>query len=450
MTTNMLRKNPSRFWSRLLPVLLAVLLAALLAGCGSTQAPPEETPPPQYQVRYYFGKNLLQTQTLTEGQTPAHLELALPGLTFAGWRDGSGAAAEPERAAVTGDTDYYAVTYPVLENHVPYLFPDEDGFLRPDSPMSFAALDAALHALASPKAAAYLPDFIADEEALTPDALREILLELFPAQQVDAACRGRLEGAAVTRRETAAILNSLLGRDARETVTLRRDAVRAPDCGTDDWDLLEASVSHTTDPWGEAWSGCDIPAVYAPGFASVRGRLYFIGDDGVMLTDTERDGFAFGADGVYTSGDAELDKYVVDILASLSQDHPDAEPLEMLRAAYEYARDSFTYFRKDPLAFGATGWQTEAAVEMFSTLRGNCYNYAAAFWALARGLGYDARAYSGTISEQPHGWVEIAFDGQDYLFDPELEMAARERGQMNSDRFMMTKMAAGFWGLYLR
>ena len=87
---------------------------------------------------------------------------------------------------------------------------------------------------------------------------------------------------------------------------------------------------------------------------------------------------------------------------------------------------------------------------MLSTKRGNCYNYASVFWALARGLGYDAKAYSGSISQQPHGWVEIDFDGVTYLFDPELEMAARERGQMNSARFMMTKQAAAMYGVYLR
>ena len=101
-------------------------------------------------------------------------------------------------------------------------------------------------------------------------------------------------------------------------------------------------------------------------------------------------------------------------------------------------------------ASGETGWQTEYAVEMLSTQRGNCYNYAAVFWALARGLGYDAKAYSGSISQQPHGWVEIDFDGVTYLFDPELEMAARERGQMNSDRFMMTKQAAAMYGVFFR
>ena len=87
---------------------------------------------------------------------------------------------------------------------------------------------------------------------------------------------------------------------------------------------------------------------------------------------------------------------------------------------------------------------------MLRTLKGNCYNYAATFWALARGLGYDARVYSGLISDAPHGWVEITIDDVDYLFDPELEMAARERGNYLSDYFMMTRLAASNSGRYYR
>ena len=116
LTSLLLKRNPAR--RRVLPILGAVLAALLLSGCGDTAEPAEEaeaTPTPVYQVRYYFGDNLLQTQRLTEGQTPAHLDLTLPGLNFAGWTRGDGAAAQPEQIAASEDCDYYAVTYPVLE-----------------------------------------------------------------------------------------------------------------------------------------------------------------------------------------------------------------------------------------------------------------------------------------------------------------------------------------------
>ena len=442
-----------------LPLLVALLAVSLLAGCGSAAGTPQDTPSsdaaaPTYNIRFYFRDNLLQTQELAAGQPPAKLELSLPGMLFAGWQDAAGNTVQPERIPAAADADYRAVIYPVLENHVPYLFPDENGFLYPDAPMTSKAMGEALRALAAPEAVAYLPALPADETAFTPDAFRETLLALFPAAQVDGACAGFESDALISRRAAAVILNRLLGRSGSEVVTLRREALLPPDVSSDtpdDLELLEASVSHTVDAWGEAWSGCAIPPCYAPGFLRLDGRLYCIRENGSMLRDGELDGFAFGPDGVYTSGDAELDDYVTEILRDIVRADPGADELDHLLAAYRYARDSFTYLRKPLLDFGATGWETESALDMLRTRHGSCYGYAAVFWALARGLGYDAKAYSGTITQQPHGWVEITLDGEEYLCDPELEMAARERGQhTNDDRFMMTKAKALFYGVYSR
>ena len=448
------KTNASRLRGRasLLPILIVLLAALILAGCGGTAAP-EETPAPVYALRYYLGDKLLQTQSLAEGEYPTHLDLSFPGLTFAGWRTDGGAPVQPEQTPITGDVDYHAVIYPLLTNHVPYLFPDEDGFLHPDAPLDMQALDAAIRALAAPEAVGYLPALPATEEPLTPDKLNDTLRVFFPAPQVDAAMAAYRGNDVIARRDAAVIFNDLLGRSGAETVTLRRDAFRAPDVlpgMAEYWDLTEAAVSHAVDPWGESWDSCAIPAAYAPGFLPLRGRLYYIGGNGAILTDTEVGGFTFGADGVYASGSPDLDARVTEILASLAAENPDADRLGLLRLAYDYSRDSFIYFRKPALDFGADGWQTEYALAMLSEGRGNCYNYAAVFWALARGLGYDAKAYSGRISGDPHGWVEIDIDGETYLFDPELEMAAIQRGITNQSRFMMTKQAAAMRGNYLK
>ena len=77
---------------------------------------------------------------------------------------------------------------------------------------------------------------------------------------------------------------------------------------------------------------------------------------------------------------------------------------------------------------------------MLRNSAGNCYCFAALFYELARFVGYDAKLYSGIVyGEQqvyysengtrviapqaytPHGWVEIEFDGVDYIFDTEFE-----------------------------
>ena len=78
---------------------------------------------------------------------------------------------------------------------------------------------------------------------------------------------------------------------------------------------------------------------------------------------------------------------------------------------------------------------------MYSTGKGNCYCYAAAFWAAARQLGYDAKIVSGTYGQEraPHGWVEIYEDGIRYTYDVEIEMVSRARPDMKpQDLYAMT------------
>ena len=84
---------------------------------------------------------------------------------------------------------------------------------------------------------------------------------------------------------------------------------------------------------------------------------------------------------------------------------------------------------------------------MYSTGRGNCYCYASAFWAAARGLGYDAKIVSGTIGieHSPHGWVEIIIDGDRYTFDVEIEMARRRDGEKKADMYMMSDGKRSTW-----
>ena len=90
---------------------------------------------------------------------------------------------------------------------------------------------------------------------------------------------------------------------------------------------------------------------------------------------------------------------------------------------------------------------------MYETGRGNCYCYAGMFWSLARGLGYNATAYSGTMGNQnqPHAWTEITLDGEVYICDPEIEMnywwlaGLNGDNSMYTDNFMMLRSTAGGW-----
>ena len=180
---------------------------------------------------------------------------------------------------------------------------------------------------------------------------------------------------------------------------------------------------------------------YEEGLVNLGGFLYRADENGLFLMDAEADGLYYGPDGRYTSGSEELDGLVAAVLEPICAEYTERE--DMLRAAYEYVRDEFTYLRRNYYETGETGWETEEAITMLSTGRGNCYNYAAAFWALARGLGYDAEAVSGEISRrgQPHGWVMI--DG--LYYDPETEMTYRRDHMYDRDMFAMDEARASQW-----
>lgn len=66
------------------------------------------------------------------------------------------------------------------------------------------------------------------------------------------------------------------------------------------------------------------------------------------------------------------------------------------------------------------------AMQAFTTGSGNCYVYAAAFYFLAIGLGYNAEFIEGEVGLAaggygPHGWVMIYQDGAAYICDPECQ-----------------------------
>ena len=178
----------------------------------------------------------------------------------------------------------------------------------------------------------------------------------------------------------------------------------------------------------------------AEGPVLIDSQLYYAGADGYFLKNAYSGSLFFDSAGRYTSGNAELDSYVLAALREATDDSMTRD--EMLRAMYLYVRDSFTYLRRHYYKTGDVGWATQEALTMYSTGRGNCYCYASAFWAAARALGFDAKIVSGTYGEEeaPHGWVEILRSGERYTYDVEIEMAVR-RDRGASDLYEMDDSA---------
>lgn len=206
--------------------------------------------------------------------------------------------------------------------------------------------------------------------------------------------------------------------------------------------IMEAAVDHTPEiaDGTESWTAADIEYVeLEPGIYRIDNFDFYYIDPEThgAVTNAYVGSLYFGEDGLYTSGDAEIDGNIKDILASIIKDDMTEE--QKLRAAYNYVRDSYSYLRRHYYEIGDTGWELEEARTMLTTKRGNCYCYTGVFYYLSRQLGYDSTAISGVVGHRrsPHGWVEIEFDGTVYIFDTELEMSYRKKGTYIYDFFKM-------------
>lgn len=112
------------------------------------------------------------------------------------------------------------------------------------------------------------------------------------------------------------------------------------------------------------------------------------------------------------SGDATLDKGVNNILDKKTG-----------RNGKTSLKKAFDYVSKMPYASkGNTQpkgkWNITGAKKMIANKGGNCYESAALFCWLAKGMGYEAKAVSGKTSGRAHGWVEVKIGGKWYICDP--------------------------------
>lgn len=121
-----------------------------------------------------------------------------------------------------------------------------------------------------------------------------------------------------------------------------------------------------------------------------------------------------------------VDGHVKDVYSQVGKD---------LNACYWWVVNNVSYYTlpiplDPPEGFTRAQWYSIWAFEQH---RGNCYCYAAAFYFLAKGLGYDAEFVEGQVGMAaggygPHGWVVLNIDGASYICDPE---AQAEIGRYN-------------------
>ena len=178
---------------------------------------------------------------------------------------------------------------------------------------------------------------------------------------------------------------------------------------------------------------------YSAGEHEIDGGLYYVQKDGSFLTNGSVGHLNFGADGRYTSGNAVLDSYVDQALAECT--NSSMTKSQKLRAAYLYVRDHGAYLARPHQARGTTAWAEESALFMFEHKKGNCYCFAGQFLYMARRIGYDAYVVSGGVGrkDSDHAWVMIPENGQQYIYDVELEWGYRV-GKYGKANYNMYKM----------
>ena len=437
---------------RILLLTAAVIFFSLLTGCvmrpaesipgGAADAPavsptPEPTPEVLCTVRYYRGQQLLGEETVPSGSLPGPAPV-LESARLLGWQDAEGNPAVPGETPVTGYTAYYAVTRPLLRQGADLLWGDERGFLRPSEPFTNADAAAALRSLlfSADDVAAVLSQLeAAPAEVMAAEGFASLLDAVFAPEEVQAVLTGLPlpENGVISRAAAAAAFASLTDAQPKEGRYF-------PDAAPDDpayQALISTAAPGTLDPQALREQTLD-------GFLWFDGYLYRLDDDGYFICNETVDGLYYGPGGRYSCGDAHLDELVARELTGLME--PGKTRLEHLRAVYLHVKNDFRYLPRNYYASGEKGWEIPEATLMFETRKGNCYNFTGAFCFMARGLGYNAVTYSGTMGtqNQPHSWTEIIMDDGVYICDPEIELNYWLL-EMYTDNFMMRVENSGGW-----
>ena len=445
-----------------LPLLFAALLGALLlSNCGyrpegveavqplsdvpaAAAALPEETAAPQgktYTVTYRV--NGAETAELVaEGGSVQNAPefMASENCAIVAWKNANGTKVDIRTAPVYADAVYEAVPGPALRREGAYIAAGNDGLFHPLDKFTRSDAARAVYALldAKPTGETFLKDVTTHAKCYTaattlvtagymtlnegrfyPDVaitradLTALLEKVFSPAAVERALAGMTDETPFTRAEAAAAINALLELDTAGLANAPYFPDVAP--SMENYAAVELAGQSGTISW---LSGDRAE----PGFLNLDGYLYCVGDDGYFLRDTMVGTLYFDISGRYTSGDDALDMFVADLVDSQTNASMTRE--EMLRAVYEYVRDHYLYLKRSLYEVGETGWEIPEALLMFQSGKGNCYNFTAAFWSLARGIGFDAVCYSGLVGvgRDPHSWVEITFDGVPYVFDVETEI----------------------------
>lgn len=259
----------------------------------------------------------------------------------------------------------------------------------------------------------------------------------------------------ITRAETVTMVNRVLSRSADKAIVGSADGIRImPDVPKNHWAylaMLEATTDHKHEMKNdvEHWTGFDREeSGLAEGWHNINGLLFHVNAEKQFDANKVVDNLQLDENGRYTTGSAELDQLLTAAVRGVVNEKMTQQ--EKLRAVYDYAKKTFGYLGLGEVDTTKPGWETEQAINMLKTKKGNCYSWASAFTYLARQVGFDAKAIPGKGvspkgNESVHAWTEITIDGVAYTFDPQIESIYASRYGENYDLFMK-KYGEAEWG----
>ena len=447
--------------------------------------------------KYYDG-TVKRTVTLVNEPVELEEPEAIEGRVFLGWENEQGELLSP-RCIAASLTETYTAKYIVdldRENRKPYIFPDEYGRFGLENEITRGEAATMIYSVLAEhdSPSEFYPDVPKDSECyqaaselktlgvcgggrffpddyLTLGELVQMLSAFYPAAEETeelsflkpdseyysafalADDKGWLGAAGisdpdpyapVSRGETVLFINAALDRSS--------DCIIPDSCATGILEyrpgdamfipLAQAAVGHTYEisDGKERWLTSECKAEHEEGIYFIGTGFYFIDAEGHFVRETEINGFKFGPDGVYTSGDPELDELIQTVLDEYYS--PELSRDELLKKVFDYTVNSFKYKRRTFYKSGDRSYAVEAAKIMLSERTGNCYNYAATFCMLARALGYDAYVCSGVVGrdKDPHGWCEMLIDDVPYICDAELMMK-----KPGLDMYMKTYQQLSAW-----
>ena len=452
----------------------------------------EDAAPVSFEIRYLIPNQDDIVEHVPYGAPIiVHDPVELDGYTFLYWENADG---EPETRSTfplfedTVLTARYALKFETKE-HITYLSADESGVVDVDAPVTIREFVKILYKLLNIdlvgtgtfldvgekdscyKAAATLKDLgvLKGNELYPNEHLRflELLQYLecfypaaagsfeFPGLDVDseaysvystAAAYGWIDNetemepsSVVTRGLLAHIVNRVLGRATahpdEDAVGLILDVGPMHPYYTD---IAEAVIPHsyTLRDSVEIWTGSIPLPMHDPGMFFAGVRLHCIDEDGHPIRSTTVGGRTYNANGELTSGDAELDRKLWEILKE-KVDPEVMKPEEMLYELYDYICRTFSPAEDTLYPIGAEGWAVKEAKRILENGEASCYGYAALFYELSYMIGYQPKLISGSIfgtqtqfesedgirveahaGHKPYAWVEIKFDGIWFIFDP--------------------------------